>query len=193
MAIDKEVTEREAIRRALVNPTARDFRDALISFDHLDSMKVYDMNSGPRDFDLWKDAWRDQVVKAATGIHPSAIQRRCFMEMKKALSVNTWHWIQNHPNLVGHQEDPDAILRALQDHAHDNANVASMLLKATKMRAGEHSNHVEVDNILGSIVRYFDKACGGQLLDGIYKWLILIVYGDNEKLRLRLTAKWDKG
>ena len=70
MAIDKEVTERAAIDRALVNPTACDYRDALISFDHLDSIKVYDMNSGPRDFDLWKDAWRDQVVKAATGIHP---------------------------------------------------------------------------------------------------------------------------
>ena len=31
--------------------------------------------------------------------------------------------------------------------------VAAMLMKATKMRAGEGSNHVEVDNILGSIVR----------------------------------------
>ena len=192
MAIDNEVRARTAIHTALVNPTARDFRDALISFDHLDAMKVYDMNSGPRDFDLWKDAWRDQVTKAATGIHPSAIQRRCFMEMKKALSVNTWHWIQNHPTLDGHKEDPDAILRALQDHAHDNANVAAMLMKATKMRAGEGSNHHEVDNVLGSIVRYFDKACGGNILDGIYKWLILIVYGDTEKLRLRLTAKWDK-
>ena len=110
MAIDKEVRERTAIEAALGNPTARDFRDALISFDHLDAMKVYDMNSGPRDVDLWKDAWRDQVTKAATGIHPSAIQRRCFMEMKKALYINTWHWIQNHPTLDGRKEDPDAIL-----------------------------------------------------------------------------------
>ena len=155
-------------------------------------MKVYDINSGPRDLDLWKDVWRDQVTKAATGIHPSSIQPCCFMEMKKALSVNTWHWIQNHPVLDGCQEDPDAILQALQDHAHDKAKVAAMLMKMTKMQAGEGSNNHEVDNVLGSIVRYFDKACGGNILDGIYKWLILIVYGDTEKLCLPLIAKWDK-
>ena len=76
IAINKEVQEHNAINMALINPTARDFRDALISSSHrLDTVVVYDMNSVPMDFDHWKDAWRDQVAKAATGMHPSAIQR----------------------------------------------------------------------------------------------------------------------
>ena len=49
----------------------------------------------------------------------------------------------------------------LQDQAHEAANVASMLLKATKLRAEEQSNQVEVNNTLGSILPYFYKACVG--------------------------------
>ena len=137
LAIDKEVMARNGIRLAIPGATARDYRDALISYDHLDPIKIYDMNSGPRDFDSWKDAWRYQVSKAASGVHPSSIQTKCFMELKRSLSDNTWHWVQNCQALDGLREDPDAILTALQTHAHDNANVASMLLKATTMRAGE--------------------------------------------------------
>ena len=152
LAIDKEVMARNGIRLAIPGATARDYRDALISYNHLDPIKIYDMNSGPRDFDSWKDAWRYQVSKAASGVHPSSIQTKCFMELKRSLSDNTWHWVQNCQALDGLREDPDAILTALQTHAHDNANVASMLLKATTMRAGESSNHTEVNATVASIV-----------------------------------------
>jgi hypothetical protein len=192
MAIDKAVTDRNAIATAIPGATARDFRDALITYDHLDPIKVYDMGRGPREFESWKEAWRDQVVKAATGHHPAQIKHRCFLEMKKSLSVNTMHWVQSFPALDGQREDPDAILRELQKHAQSNANVATLLLNAAKANYGEHSNHVEVYAHAGSIVRYFDKAADGDHLGGIYKWILLMGYGNNEKLRLRLVNKWDK-
>ena len=54
MTIHKEVQESNAINAALVNLTACDYRDALFSFDHLDTITVDDMNSRPRDFDSGK-------------------------------------------------------------------------------------------------------------------------------------------
>ena len=84
------------------------------------------MLTGPREIDLWKKAWRDQVSKAARSVHPLSIKVKCLLEMKKCLSPTTWHWVQNYYTLEGHRDDPDAILKALQGHAHKTANVQGL-------------------------------------------------------------------
>ncbi len=169
LAIDREIRDRKAIFNADQNAKAQDYKFALSGYDNLDPIQVYDMTTGPREFDTWKDAWRDQVFKLARGIHPSSIKTKCLLEMKKSVSTNTWHWIQNCIDLDGNRDDPDAVLVALQRHAHETANVAAMLHKAVQNRAGPDSNHVEVNSGIASVVRYFDKACKGNSNDGIHK------------------------
>ena len=192
LAIDREVTDRLAIFNLDNNAKAQDYKFALSGYDHLDPIDTYDMLTGPREFDLWKEAWRDQVSKAARSVHPSSIKVKCLLELKKCLSPTTWHWVQNYHTLEGHRDDPDAILKALQDHAHETANVANMLLKATQGRANAESNHVEVNSTMANVVRYFQKACNDNPWDGIHKWLLLINYGDVPKLRNKLCEKWEK-
>ena len=192
LAIDREVKDRAAIHAADNNAKAQDYKYALSGYDNLDPIQVYDMTSGPREFDTWKDAWRDQVFKLARGVHPSSIKTKCLLEMKKSVSTNTWHWIQSCQDLDRNRDDPDAILVALQRHAHDTANVAAMLHKAAQNRAGPESNHVEVDAGIASVVRYFDKTCRGNSNDGIHKWLLLLNYGDIPKLRIKLIEKFEK-
>ena len=126
LAIDREVTDRLAIFNLDNNAKAQDYKFALSGYDHLDPIDTYDMLTGPREFDLWKEAWRDQVSKAARSVHPSSIKVKCLLEMKKCLSPTTWHWVQNYYTLEGHRDDPDAILKALQGHAHKTANVQGL-------------------------------------------------------------------
>ena len=91
LAIDCEVKERAAIYTADNNAKAQDYKFALSGYDNLDPFQVYDMTSGPREFHIWKDAWRDQVFKLARGVHKSSIKIKCLLEMKKSFSTNTWH------------------------------------------------------------------------------------------------------
>ena len=129
----------------------------LSSNDHLDPIDTYDMLTGPREFDLWKGAWRDQVSKAARSVHPSLIKVKCLLEMKKCPSPTTWHWVQNYHTLEGHPDDPEAILKALKDHAHKTAIVANVLLKAMQVRAD--LNLVKVNSSMAKVISYFQRAC----------------------------------
>jgi len=140
LAIDKEINDRHSIYLADNFAKAQDYKYALSGYDNLVHVTPYDMNSGPRDFDTWKDAWRTQVYKVARGHHPSSIKEKCLVELRDSLSISTWHWTQSLP--ADQRSDPDAILKALQHHAHTNANAASMLLKASSTRAGFDDNHI---------------------------------------------------
>ena len=60
LAIDREVTDRLGIFNLDNNAKAQDYKFALSGYDHLDPIDTYDMLTGPREFDLWKEAWRDQ-------------------------------------------------------------------------------------------------------------------------------------
>jgi len=190
--IDREVTARQAIHKSDPDSKAQDYKYALGGYDHLEPIQMYCLLTSPREFDTWKDHWKDHVSKIARGVHPSLIKEKCLMEMKRSLSTTTTHWIENRHTLDGKRDDPDAILKALQEHAHENANVPNMLLKQTQMRANANSNHVEVNRTIASVVHYFEKACKGNLVDGIHKWLLLIAYGDIEKLRNKLMEKWER-
>jgi len=192
LVIDREVLDRRAIHHADNDAKPQDYRYALGGYDHLEPVRTYCMLTSPREFDIWKDLWKDHISKVARGVHPARIKEKCMLEMKGSLSTTTWHWIENRHELDGKRDDPDAILHALQEHAHQNANVANMLLKATQTRANANSNHVETNSTIATVVHYFQKACKGNIIDGIHKWLLLITYGDNEKLCNKLVDKWEK-
>ncbi len=192
LMIDREVTARQAIHNSEPESKAQDYKYALGGYDHLEPIRTYCILTGPREFDTWKDQWKDHVSKVARGVHPSLIKEKCLMAMKESLSTTTSQWIENRHTLDGRRDDPDAILKALQDHAQENANVPSMLLKQTQMRSSANSNHVETNRTIASVVHYFEKACKGNLVDGIHKWLLLIAYGDIEKLRNKLMEKWER-
>lgn len=132
LMIDREVTARQAIHRSDPDSKPQDYKYALGGYDHLEPIETYCLLTSPREFDTWKDHWKDHVSKIARGVHPSLIKEKCLMAMKASLSTTTSHWIENRHTLDDKRDDPDAILKALQDHAHENANVPNMLLKQTQ-------------------------------------------------------------
>ena len=101
LTIDRQVTHRLGIFNLDNTAKAQDFKFALSGYNHLDPIGTYDMLTGPREFDLLKEAWREQVSKAMSSVHPSSTKVKCLLEMKKCLSMTTWHWVQNYQTSKG--------------------------------------------------------------------------------------------
>jgi hypothetical protein len=186
LAIDREVLDRRSIKHAEPGAGMMEIKYAIEGYTNLDPIKCYDMNLGPRHFDIWKDAWCDQAAKAARGHHPSQIKHRCWLELKKSLSPNTLNWIQNSPELHGHRDDPDFIVKKLQEHSRGMANVANMLFRAAQAKYNQGEDRKETFNEILSVTRYFEKACRGDVLDGVAKWLLLIKFGHVKRLNARM-------
>ena len=66
LAINPELKERAVIHAADNNAKAQDYKYALSVYSNLCPIQVYNITSGAREFDTWKDAWRDQVFKLAS-------------------------------------------------------------------------------------------------------------------------------
>ena len=192
LAIDREILDRRAIKMAEPGAGTMEMKFAIEGYTNLDPIKKYDMNLGPREFDVWKDAWCDQAAKAARGHHPSQIKHRCWLELKKSLSPNTLNWIQNAPELHGRRDDPDFIVKRLQEQARGMANVANMLFRAAQAKYNTGDDIKEIFNETMSVTRYFEKACRGDVLDGVAKWLLLIRFGHVKRLNARMYEKWDR-